>query len=118
MRRVGFKKILTKKKISNHCFSIYFQKNLLSHSRLGISISKQVIPSAVHRNLTKRIIRETYRINAPQNLAFDIVIKILKPLNSIEIFFTKTELIRIFKDFCVQNEANINNFHSSLSNTI
>ncbi len=52
---------------------IYYKKNDLDHSRLGISASKK-FGNAIKRNLFKRIIRETFRLNEVKNSSFDILV--------------------------------------------
>lgn len=37
------------------------KKNNCSHARLGLAISKKVLPKAVQRNRIKRILRESFR---------------------------------------------------------
>jgi ribonuclease P protein component len=43
-------------------------------SRLGIALTRRLIPSAVHRNLVKRLVRETFRRHAARNAGFDCVV--------------------------------------------
>lgn len=54
---------------------IFFEKpNQLSYSRIGIIVSKKVSKKAVIRNLIKRKIRESYRVNKKNLIPTDIVI--------------------------------------------
>ena len=48
--------------------------NDLGHARLGLVISKKFAKLAVERNQIKRIIRESFRLNASQIPAIDIVV--------------------------------------------
>ncbi len=48
--------------------------NTLSHPRLGFVISKKSAKLAVARNRTKRVIRESFRINQTKIGDYDIVI--------------------------------------------
>ena len=52
---------------------VYFKKNSLGHSRLGISVSKKIGNSPT-RNRFKRILRELYRKSAIRNFEFDILL--------------------------------------------
>lgn len=51
---------------------VYFVKNSLSNSRMGISVSKKV-GNAILRNRYKRICRELFRISPMKNLCFDFL---------------------------------------------
>ncbi len=48
--------------------------------RLGVSVSKRIIPSAVGRNNIKRLIRECFRHHARQGAANDVVVRLRRPL--------------------------------------
>ena len=51
---------------------IYYKKNSLGRSRLGLSVSKKVGNSPI-RNRFKRILREFYRKSVIRNLEFDVL---------------------------------------------
>lgn len=60
--------------IVNKNLVMYYFKNELGYSRLGISISKKVGKSVV-RNRVRRLIRENYRLNSGDLFdGYDIVI--------------------------------------------
>jgi ribonuclease P protein component len=52
---------------------IYYKKNILGHSRLGLSVSKKVGNSPI-RNRFKRILREFYRNSKIRDINLDILI--------------------------------------------
>ena len=54
--------------------AIVASENALGCSRLGVSISKKNVPSAVARNRIKRLARETFRIRQHQLGTKDLVI--------------------------------------------
>lgn|GEM_PF-1613929 len=60
--------------IKNKWISLYIKSNCLGVSRLGIIVSKRVINKAVHRNATKRMIREAFRLSNLSNKAVDLVV--------------------------------------------
>jgi len=43
-------------------------------SRLGIALTRRLVPSAVHRNLVKRILRESFRRHGVKRAGFDCVL--------------------------------------------
>lgn len=69
-------------RISNKWFIVYVQKNTGGAPRLGVVVSKRIMPSAVARNFTKRLIREVFRLNMPVDLAFDAVVRARRKLDS------------------------------------
>lgn len=78
-RREGFSRILRQPCSRNQWFAIHTKINKVGCARLGVSISKRIIPSSVRRNSTKRLIRECFRLHARQWPAYDVVVKLLKP---------------------------------------
>ena len=60
-------------RIKNNEFIILFCRNQLGYARLGLALSKKVIPKAHHRNRMKRILRESFRLK-PQLPDLDIVV--------------------------------------------
>lgn len=52
---------------------LYFKKNNLNNSRLGISVSKK-FGKAVRRNYFKRIIRDEFRKSQYKDDCFDILV--------------------------------------------
>jgi len=43
-------------------------------ARLGIALTRRLVPSAVHRNLVKRLVRETFRRHAAKGSGLDCVV--------------------------------------------
>lgn len=83
-RRVGFSRVLKQKSITRDWFSVYSQPNSESNLRLGISISKRVVPGAVQRNSIKRLVRECFRHHMHDDASLDVVIRLRKPLGKSE----------------------------------
>lgn len=77
-RREGFSRILQKKPSSNTWFAVHTQANTLDHARLGVSVSKRNVPSAVQRNKIKRLVRESFRIHAVKIASYDFVVRLRK----------------------------------------
>jgi len=60
-------------------FAVHSKTNSAGHARLGMTVSKRIIPAATQRNIAKRLIRECFRKYAHQGMALDIVIRLRKP---------------------------------------
>jgi ribonuclease P protein component len=71
-----FKIVFTKgKKVLSNWFAIFYYKNGLDYSRIGIVATKKNLPSAVMRNKFKRIVRESFRLAAKNRAeGVDIVV--------------------------------------------
>ena len=50
------------KKIVTSEFIILYRENSLGYARLGLALSKKMIPKAHDRNRMKRLLRETFRV--------------------------------------------------------
>lgn len=61
------------RRISRECFAVWFRANRRGHPRLGLAIARRHVRSAPHRNLVKRIVRESFRRHRPRLGAYDIV---------------------------------------------
>ncbi len=55
-------------------------QNNIGSARLGISVGKRLIPTAVRRNSIKRMIRECFRHYARQGAGNDVVVRLRRPL--------------------------------------
>lgn len=60
-------------------FQIQFRPNGKEHSRLGMIVAKKSERLAVHRNFTKRVIRELFRTHHCDIIGLDIVVRLRKP---------------------------------------
>ena len=47
-------------------------------ARLGLIVGKRVAPRAVDRNLARRIIRESFRVNRRRLPNFDLVVQVVE----------------------------------------
>jgi ribonuclease P protein component len=81
-RREGFSRILQQKAQTKAWFAVYSKENSSGHARLGMSISKRILPAATQRNVVKRMIRECFRKYARNGMALDVVICLRKPLEN------------------------------------
>lgn len=51
-----------------------YTPNGLEHARLGLAISKKALRKAVHRNLVKRLVRESFRLHQADLQGRDVVV--------------------------------------------
>lgn len=51
----------------SNCFKVFHKENYLTNSRLGLVVSKKVLPRSVDRNSLKRVIRESFRKHEMQS---------------------------------------------------
>ena len=59
-------------KVVTSDFIVLYRSNTIGHARLGLALSKKIIPKAHDRNRVKRMLRETFRT---QRLpAIDIIV--------------------------------------------
>ena len=71
----GFTKIFQKSdRYTDTFFRVLIRKNSLSHSRLGIGVSKKYVRLATERNRIKRLIRESFYQKLPFPVGIDVVV--------------------------------------------
>jgi len=51
-------------------------------SRLGIALTRRLVPSSVHRNRVKRLVREAFRRHAVKGAGLDVVVALREKLGS------------------------------------
>ena len=64
--------------ISDTYFKVFFVPNKLKLARLGIVAAKRLMPRAVDRNLTKRQIRQLFRVHKIKFSGVDLVVMVRK----------------------------------------
>ncbi|HEY6019580.1 MAG TPA: ribonuclease P protein component [Candidatus Paceibacterota bacterium] len=79
-QRKDFEQALSSSYLSNRWFAVYLRQTANSGPRLGMIVSKRIMPKAISRNYAKRLIREIFRVNIPDLPALDYVIKIRRGL--------------------------------------
>ena len=78
LRNNGYKHVLCAEKVADQQLKVFFSKNDIENSRLGIITSKRNFPKAVERNQIKRIIRETFRQHTIKAGGVDLVVLVKK----------------------------------------
>jgi len=73
LKKSEFDRVFEKaKKVVTEEFVVLYRSNEISHARIGLALSKKVIPKAHDRNRVKRMLRETFRTSTLP--AIDIVV--------------------------------------------
>ena len=67
-----------------------------AHARLGIALTRRLVPSALGRNRLKRIVRETFRRHAVKSGGFDCVITLRERIGSERESDLRTEVLALF----------------------
>jgi ribonuclease P protein component len=80
-RREGFSRLLHQRAQTDSWFAVHSETNSAGHARLGMTVSKRVVPASTQRNVAKRLIRECFRHCARHGAAKDVVIRLRKPLD-------------------------------------
>ena len=75
----------------------FVRSNTLEQPRLGMAITKRKVPTAVSRNLLKRLIREGFRHQAINLENKDIVFIVKKSVKGVSNTDLKKEINNIFK---------------------
>ena len=61
--------------VTGEIFQVYAKSNGAASARLGIVVSKRVIPQAVERNYCKRMAREVFRVERNALAGVDLVVR-------------------------------------------
>lgn len=93
LNKEDFKNVFSSvfKKIGCKYFFGLLKKNNLKNQRLGIIVSKSNVKKANKRNLIKRIIKESFRLNKEKIQNMDVIVLIKKEINQLK---TKKEIRR------------------------
>lgn len=87
----------TDRKLHQNHLMAFVRTNTLEQPRVGMAITKRKVPTAVTRNLVKRLIRESFRIKASTLENKDIVFIVKKPIKGISNKELNIEINNIFK---------------------
>ena len=60
---------------TNAWFQVYVSPNTLGHARLGLVVGKKTAKRAVRRNYIKRLVRESFRLQADSLGGLDLVVR-------------------------------------------
>lgn len=67
--------------MANKWFVVYARISEAGVSRLGVVASKRIMPKAVSRNFTKRLIKEVFRCSLLADSTLDVVVRARRRLD-------------------------------------
>ena len=67
-----------------------------SASRLGIALTKRLVPLATQRNRFRRLVRDVFRRHEVKNRGLDCVVALRKPFAGLETAPLRAELRELF----------------------
>lgn len=76
LRQDNFTQVLQSAAVADKCFKIFYLNNGRDFARLGIVVSKKVLPRAIDRNRAKRKIREAFRLHQVKLCQLDVVVMV------------------------------------------
>jgi ribonuclease P protein component, eubacterial len=71
-------------KSSSDFFTVLSRENAIGQARLGIVVAKRRAKRSVDRNIIKRIIRESFRLNKATLPANDFIVILKRPIKTIK----------------------------------
>jgi ribonuclease P protein component len=74
-------------------------------SRLGVALTRRLIPSSVERNRVKRIVREVFRAHAVKQAGVDCVVTLRGPFATSQAAALARELGALFDQLCPRPPA-------------
>jgi len=74
-QRAEFELAFRANRLTNKWFVVYARNNGGAFARLGLVVGKKIMPKAVARNFTKRLVREIFRCVFPAEYALDVVVR-------------------------------------------
>ncbi len=71
-------------KFNSEFFTILSRENTIGQPRLGIIVAKRRAKRSVDRNIIKRIIRESFRLNKARLPANDFIVILKRPVKTVK----------------------------------
>ena len=84
-------------KSSSETFTVLSRKNTIGYPRLGIVVAKRNAKRSTDRNLIRRIIRESFRLNKAQLPANDFVVILKRPIKNTQPNDIRQQLTNLYK---------------------
>jgi ribonuclease P protein component len=84
------------RKVRGEAIVVHATQGRPGASRLGVALTRRLVPSAVDRNLTKRILREVFRRHALKHAGLDCVITLRQSFHAGSAAAIRVEALRLF----------------------
>lgn len=72
-------------------------------SRLGIALTRRMIPASTDRNRVKRIARETFRVHAAKAVGVDCVVSLRRPIPRAGEAAFRVEFSKLLDQICARS---------------
>ena len=92
------------RKVRGETLVIHVVRGRSPASRLGVALTRRLVPSSVHRSLVKRLLRESFRRHALKHAGLDCVVALRQRFAAAAVPAIRAEAARLF-DELVRNEA-------------
>lgn len=88
------------RKLRGRLAVLHVGRSSSGHSRLGIALTRKMIPRAVERNRVRRLVREAFRRHMARQLPVDCVVTLRQPIAVPERALLKAELDMLLDQLC------------------
>ena len=79
---------------------VHTARSATGHSRLGIALTRKMIPHAVQRNRVRRLVREAFRRHAAKQLPLDCVVTLRQAVDPSELGQLRSEVDGLLDQLC------------------
>jgi ribonuclease P protein component len=84
------------RKIRGDALVLHAARGAPGASRLGIALTRRLVPSSVHRNLVKRLLRESFRRHPVKRAGLDCVVALRRRFEAGSEAALRDEALRLF----------------------
>jgi len=86
-------------KTSSEFFTILSRENNVGQARLGLVVAKRRANRSVDRNIIKRIIRESFRLNKASLPKYDFIVILKRPIKTIKRANLRQQMETLWKQY-------------------
>jgi ribonuclease P protein component len=72
------------------------------NSRLGVALTRRLVPSSADRNRVKRLVRETFRRHGVKRVGLDCVVALRLRFDDVQIASMMAEIRSLFDQLCME----------------